>query len=104
MKVFFAGHLCTHQTCTAEKNPINATSALQCGDCGGDFGDSVFDDSSKVVILRILMNMLILANGDFGESDDPGVSDDYGEFGDSGKYSDSGETGVVLILVNWRFW
>ena len=65
MKVFFAGHLWTHQKCTAEKNPINATSALQCGDCGGDFGDSVFDDSSKVVILRILRilaNMLILAN------------------------------------------
>ena len=33
-----------------------------------------------------------------------GVSGDYGEFGDSGKHSDSGETGVVLILVNWRFW
>ena len=62
MKVFFAGHLWTHQKCTAEKNSINATSALQCGDCSGDFGDSVFDDSSKVVIPRILMNMLILAN------------------------------------------
>ena len=69
MKVFFAGHLWTHQKCTAEKNPINATSALQCGDCSGDFGDSVFDDSSKVVILRILRilvnmlaNLVILVN------------------------------------------
>ena len=48
-----------------------------------------FDDSGK--------------SGDYGESDDSGVFGDYGEFGDSGKYSDYGETGVVLILVNWKF-
>ncbi len=86
MKVFFAGHLWTHQKCTAEKNPINATSVTL-----NPFWFWRF--------WWLLCFWWFWQSSDSEDSDDSGEYADSGQFGDYGESEDSGEFGGSVLKI-----